>query len=255
MDFPAVLSRCSDNPAARRRQAQNRAAASRGRAHGDFAVDVSFIGALHNGLRLPRRIAMSGQRHRILVLCIFCLALSAKAQTQDEMVANSFYRLWASFQPGDTAVHLEQTKLSGAGGETVPGGVDENRITYKLVEVTPEQVVLETFVRERDFLGYVEAAPTRQIYPAQIKKADLERILKETGAQTGEDTLKFDGREIKCKTMSGAMKGSTDELIEFKIWLSEEVPGHIIKKVRSTKHNGEVVAETTTSLQSYKKAN
>jgi len=187
-----------------------------------------------------------------LAVAIACCLQPVAAQPQDEMVANPFYRFWASFKPGATAIHLEQTKMPGEDGEMAPSGGGENRITYRLVEVTDDQVILETFVRERDFLGYVEAAPTRQIYPAKILKSDLEQILKEAGAQMGDEAIQFDGRELKCRTMTGTRKGSDGEVVEFKLWLSDEVPGHIVKKVRSTKANGALVAETTTTLQSYK---
>src|SRR5262245_21716534 len=188
------------------------------------------------------------------LVAVSCVIVTAAAWAQDEKVTNPFYRFWAGFKPGSTAVHLEQTKLSGADAQTVPKGIEENRITYKLIEVSPEQVVLEMVVREREFLGYVEAAPTRQIYPAQIRKADLDRIMEQTGAKMGEDTVKFDGRELKCRTMTGNVKGTSGEVVEYKVWLSDEVPGSIVKKVRTTRNGADMIAETTTTLQSYKKA-
>ena len=44
-----------------------------------------------------------------------------------------------------------------------------------------------------------------------------------------------------------------DEVIESKIWLSEEVPGGIVKRVRTTKIGNEVVAVTNVELVSFKK--
>jgi hypothetical protein len=41
---------------------------------------------------------------------------------------------------------------------------------------------------------------------------------------------------------------------EFKLWLSDTVPGTIVKQVRTTRKKGETVAETTTILKSYKTA-
>ncbi len=189
-----------------------------------------------------------------LSITILCVVICGAAWAQDEMVANPFYRFWAGFKDGSTAIHLEQTKLSGPDAAMVPSGVEENRITYTLVEVSADQVILEMVVRERGFLGYVEAAPTRQIYPSKVRKADLERILKETGAQRGEDTVNCDGKDLKCRTMTGSVKGSAGEVVEYKLWLCDDVPGSIVRKVRSTRNNGELIAETTTTLQSYKKA-
>ena len=42
------------------------------------------------------------------------------------------------------------------------------------------------------------------------------------------------------------------EQIEFKLWLSKDVPGTIVKQVRTARQKGELIAETTTTLESYK---
>ena len=43
------------------------------------------------------------------------------------------------------------------------------------------------------------------------------------------------------------------EEIEFKLWLCDDTPGTIVKHTRTTKQKGELVAETTITLQSCKK--
>src|SRR5262249_48082676 len=183
---------------------------------------------------------------------ILSLFLTSTAWAQDEMVANPYYKFWAGTKPGATAVHLEQTKLSGPEGKLVPDGGDEKRIAYKLVEVDKDRAVVEMVVTEQDFLGYVQAAPTRYIYPAKVKKSHLERIIVADGGKTGEEALKVEGKDIKCKTLAGTVKGPDGEQIEFKLWLSDDVPGTIVKQVRTTRQKGELVAETTTTLQSSK---
>jgi hypothetical protein len=42
--------------------------------------------------------------------------------------------------------------------------------------------------------------------------------------------------------------------VNFKLWFSDEVPGMIVKQVRTARQKGEVPAETTTTLKSYKSA-
>jgi hypothetical protein len=170
------------------------------------------------------------------------------------MVANPYYKFWAGSKPGSTAVHLERTKLSGPEGKLAPGGVDEKRIAYKLVAVNKDRAVVEMVVTERDFLGYVQAAPTRYIYPARLKKSDLERILLADGGKAGEETVKVGGKDIKCRTLAGTVKGADGEQTEFKLWLSDDVPGSIVKQIRTARQKGALVAETTTTLQSYEKA-
>jgi hypothetical protein len=197
---------------------------------------------------------MSRHLHGFSAVGILSLLLVSTAWSQEEMVANPFYKFWAGSKPGAVAVHLEQTKLSGPEGKLVPGGVDEKRIAYKLVQVNADRVVVEMVVRERDFLGYVQAAPTRHIFPGKWRKSDLERILVETGGKTGKDIVKVGGKDIKCRTLAGTIKGPTGEQVEFKLWLSDDVPGSIVKQVRTTRQKEKLVAETTTTLQSYKKA-
>jgi len=190
----------------------------------------------------------------LAAFAILFLLLATTSLADEEMVANPYYKFWAGSKPGDKAVHLEQTKLSGPEGKLVPGGVDEKRIAYKVVEVDKDRVVVEMVVTERDFLGYVQAAPTRHIFPAKFNKADLERILQLTDVKSGEEAVKFEDKEYKCKTLAGTVKGPDGEQIEFKLWLSDEVPGSIIKQVRKARQKGDVFAETSTTLKSYKKA-
>jgi hypothetical protein len=179
------------------------------------------------------------------------LLATAAAASQDEMVANPYYKFWAGSKPGAWAVHVESTKLSGPEGKAVPDGVDEKRITYKLAELTKDRAVVEMVVTEKDFLGYVQAAPTKYIYPAKLKKSSVERILNDAG-KSGEETLKVAGKSIKCKTVTGTVKGPNGEQIEYKVWLSNTVPGSIVKQIRTARQKEETIAETTTTLQSFK---
>lgn len=192
---------------------------------------------------------MSKHLRGMLTVGLFALFLTTSARGQEEMVANPYYKFWASTKPGAVAVHLEQTKLAGNEAKLVADGVDEKRIAYKLVSVTDDRAVVEMVVTERDFLGYVQAAPTRYIYPAKVKKSHLERILQELGAKSGEDSVKVGDTEMKCKTITGTVKGSNGEEIEYKLWLCDDAPGTIVKQVRTTKQKGELIAETTTTLQ------
>jgi hypothetical protein len=201
-----------------------------------------------------RSCAMSRSLRWLLLIGIFFVLMGSVARAQEEKVANPYYKFWAGSKPGDTAVRLEVTKLSGPEGKFVPDGVDEKHIAYKVLQVTKARVVVEMVVTEEDFLGYIQAAPTQYIYPAKLKKSHLDRILLADGGKTGEETVKVGGKELKCKTLAGTIKGSGGEQTEFKLWLSDAVPGSIVKQVRTARQKGEVIAETTTTLQSYKKA-
>ncbi len=171
------------------------------------------------------------------------LVCSSSALAQ-EMADNPFYKWWSKSKVGDSITLKESTKLSGpaAGGET--GGDEVKLVVHKLIELTPEKAVVETVVTEGEVFGYVESAPTRHIYPAKMNKEFLEELLAETGAKSEDKMVMVAGKEYKVKYLTGALKGKDGNEVEFKLWLSDEVPGAIAKRVRTTKVKGEVVAET-----------
>jgi hypothetical protein len=80
-----------------------------------------------------------------------------------------------------------------------------------------------------------------------MSRAVLADLLAETGARGAAAKLKVGDKELKVMALSGTMKKGGEE-VDFKTWLSDEVPGGIVKRVRTTKLNGEVVAETTVEL-------
>jgi hypothetical protein len=196
---------------------------------------------------------MSGRFRGLAAVGILSL-LAVTAWAQDEMVVNPFYKFWAGSKPGATAVHVERTKLSGPERQVIPEGVDEKRITYKLIEVNNERAVVQMVVTEQDLLGYVQAAPTRYIYPAKLKKSHLERIILAEGGKPGEGSVKVGDHEMKCRTVAGTVKEPNGEVVDFKLWLSDDVPGTIVKQVRTARQKGELIAETTITLKSFKKA-
>jgi hypothetical protein len=169
----------------------------------------------------------------------------------DDQVTNPYYRHWAKAKPGATAVYKETTKLSGAAADSAPEGPDVKTVSYKLVELTGEQAVVEVRVTQQETFGSVESAPTRHIYPAKMSKAALKELIEETGAKGVAATLKVGDKEVKVMAIAGTKKKG-DEEVDFKVWFSDEVPGGIVKRTRTTKVKGEVVAETTVQLVSYK---
>ena len=198
---------------------------------------------------------MSYHPGRFLAVGVLSLLAVASSWAEETKVANPYYKFWAASKPGARVVRLERTKLSGPEGKLVPGGVDEKRIAYKLIEVNDDRAVVEMVVTERDFLGSIQAAPTRYIYPAKLEKSRLERILLDGGGKTEEESMTVGGKELKTKTMTGTIKAPDGEQVEFKLWLSDDVLGTIVKQVRTARQKGDVVAETTTTVESFEKAN
>jgi hypothetical protein len=172
-----------------------------------------------------------------------------------EMAENPYYKHWAGFKEGTTVVLTQKTTFGDDATDELPGGVDEKIIRYKLVSVSPERAVVESSVIEKEFLSITESPPTKIIYPAKVKKAYLDAVLLAAGAKFGDETLKVKVGKgemtLKCKTIAGTRK-KKDEEVRQKYWLSTSVPGGIVKRVRTTMHDGKMEAETTTLLQSYK---
>src|SRR5262249_25685928 len=186
---------------------------------------------------------------RVLPLAVL---VAATPLVSAQEVANPYYTFWSKAKPGATPVYKETTKLSGAAAASAPDATDVKTVTYKLVELNDKEAVVEARVTQQENFGFVEAAPTRHIYPAKMSKAVLEDLLEETGAKGVAATLKVGDKELKVMGLTGTMKKGGEE-VEFKLWLSDEVPGGIVKRLRTAKVNGEVVAETTVELQSFKK--
>ena len=182
------------------------------------------------------------------------VSLAAGAGGDEATTANPYYKHWASFKKGTTVVLTEKTTFGDDATDELPGGVDEKTVEYKLVSVSPKQVVVETTVTEKEFLSTTESAPVKITYPAEVNKAYLEAVLIAAGAERGEETLKVrvgkEEKEIKCNTIAGTRKQKGEE-VKQKFWLSPTVPGGIVKRTRATMRDGKLVAETTTSLRSY----
>jgi len=179
--------------------------------------------------------------------------LAAQGAGGDEMVVNPYYKYWANCKPGSTVTLLEKTALTGPDKNMVPDGIDEKEVSCKLLSVTPEHVVVQFVVTEREFLSTIESAPTKKTYPAKVKKSHLLAGLHGVEPKVGEGTLDVLGKKMTCLTFSGTEKKEGMEA-EHMIWLNDKVPGGVVKHTRVTKQDGKLVADTTILVKSYKNA-
>jgi hypothetical protein len=180
-----------------------------------------------------------------------CLALAtARGADADELVMNPRYKGWAEFKPGATLTHKEKTHFPAGSpqGKYYPEGVDERDITYKLVSVTPEKAVVETVVLDYELLSRVEAAPTRIIYPAKVKRAYVEGAREQLKVKEGKEDVEVLGKTYKCEWYETTRSAADGEVVTRKRWIAAEVPGGIVKEVTVTKKGDQVIAETTTTV-------
>jgi hypothetical protein len=178
-----------------------------------------------------------------------CLALATvRGADADELVTNPRYKGWADFKPGATVIHKESTKFPAGSpeGKYYPRGVDERDITYKLISLTPEKAVVETVVLDYELLSQVEAAPTRVIYPAKVKRAYVEEAHEQLKVKEGNEDIEVQGKTYKCEWYETTRKVGEGDVMTRKRWIAAEVPGGIVKEVTVTKRGDQVVAETTT---------
>jgi hypothetical protein len=184
------------------------------------------------------------------MVAISACAVAARCDDKD-LAENPYYKYWSKSKVGSSVELKETTKIPAMNkGEEAEEEV--KLISHKLVELTAEKAVVETTVTEGEVFGFVQSAPTKHIYPAKMNKDVLEDLLKETGAKGTESTVKVGDKELKALLITGTTKKG-DEEVEFKIWLTDEVPGGITRRVRTTKNKGALVAETTIEVVSYKK--
>ena len=179
------------------------------------------------------------------------LALAtARAGDADDLVTNPRYKGWAEFKPGATLTHKEKTRFPAGSpqGKYYPEGVDERDVTYKLISVNPDKVVVETVVLDYELLSQVEAAPTRIIYPAKVKRAYVEEAREQLKVKEGKEDVEIQGKTYKCEWYETTRMTGDGEVMTRKRWIAAEVPGGILKEVTVTKKGDQVIAETTTTV-------
>jgi hypothetical protein len=178
-----------------------------------------------------------------------CLALAtAWGADADDLVPNPRYKGWADFKPGATVTHKEKTRFPAGSPQNkyYPEGVDERDVTYKLVSVSPDKVVVETVVLDYELLSRIEAAPTKITYPAKVKRAHVEGAREQFQVKEGKEDIEVLGKTYKsCEWYETTRMTGDGEVVTRKRWIAAEVPGGILKEVTVTKKGDQVIAETT----------
>ena len=178
------------------------------------------------------------------------LVCSLPSLMADEMVANPLYTYWENFKPGSMVTHIEKTTLTGQEKSLAPDGTDVKEVTYKLVEVSDDHVVVDTTVVEHLFLRTVKQPATRTTFPAKVKKSHLVAAKEAVGADVGEATISVHGKSYECKTVTGNMKDGKQS-VEKKLWFSESIPGGIVKEITTTMIGKRLDSEVSIELKSY----
>lgn len=122
---------------------------------------------------------------------------------------NPDYRAWADLKPGSWV------KLK------ILAGTSEKEVVVRLVQATPEQVVVERTTRVKLGSRTVTEAPYLEAIPA--RKPRTGTVLRE-----GEEDVEAGGRRLRAKTMELEQRDG-GRVLRVKLWSSPEVPGGALK--------------------------
>lgn len=148
-----------------------------------------------------------------------------------EEAENPQYKTWARFPKGTVAVERTITETEGNDAKTV------TTVTYKLLEVTPEHVELESQASTRRYDGHESNNPPNTYtvprllrLPPGMKKDDFG---KPKGSEQGEETVTVAGRAYKAKWYKGTDRNEAGEVF-VQTWTSDDMPGGLVKSVTRT---------------------
>ena len=120
--------------------------------------------------------------------------------------SNPQYEYWASCKPGSWVKNRMDMENQGQKFEL--------ESTTKLVEVTPEKVLVETAMKN--------AIPRK----TEIKAADLQKG--KTIVEKDEE-LTVAGKTLQCRYFEMESEGADKKKVIVKAWMSKEIPGGIAK--------------------------
>ncbi len=190
---------------------------------------------------------------RAATVAIFLGVLTALAAEKAEMVANPAYKNWSEFKKG-TSVTQKEIVIDKSGDDpntidatATPPGPNERLITYKLIDKSPERVVVQKIITEVEGGNLVEHPPLRIIYPARIAKKYTDQghpKSKVEDFKEGEEALTVQGKKIDCHWVESRIKIGDEESIA-KVWAaSDVVPGGTVRAITVKKQGGKVLFET-----------
>jgi hypothetical protein len=189
-----------------------------------------------------------------VVLAITGLTLPVRA----ELVENPMYAAWARFAPGSRTTLAGTVTIGAVGSEGITK-MDQT-VTYELIEVTPEQVVLR--VTTRAYLNGRQAnyPPQRMVYPALAEKGTEGVLSLDDGQPDGDRTLSdmrigneridFQGEMAQAVTREYTTvlvqkESGLRVTMTTKAWYLPQVPGGLVR-IEST---GTGPLETSTRMR------
>ncbi|HEY6419237.1 MAG TPA: hypothetical protein VIX59_09555 [Candidatus Binataceae bacterium] len=192
--------------------------------------------------------------HYVAILIGSILLIGAGAAP--EIVDNPAYKNWAAFKVG-TSITLSHNVNMGLEGWAMhdptgePPGPREIRQTYELVDLNPDKAVVTETTTEIGDNSEAELSTVKITYPAKVRSANFEVTPKDKleGFAEGDEEVDLLGKKVKAHWVDTKMKIG-DKISESKVWMSDDVPGGVIKEVVTKRQgNKKLMESTTTTLE------
>lgn len=179
------------------------------------------------------------------------VALTPAAFAADEKkVENPEYKMWSKYK-ADTTVTMKMSSDAG-------GAKFESTITNKLVEVKDDKVVVETESASKvNGMEFKAPAQKREV-PKEVEKDKLPKGFDpksdkpEGTTEEGKEKVKIGGTEYECKWYKFKSKQKLptgDEEVEGQIWMSDDVPGKMVKMTSKAKAGGMTMEVTDITIK------
>jgi hypothetical protein len=168
------------------------------------------------------------------------------------MVDNPIYKHWAAFKVNATVTRREKVKFphETTEGRLYPENTLVKDVTYKLLSVTPEKAAVEV-TESIHHRGYVqESAPFKLIYSSHVKKGSGTAKEGFTKHKQEDVEVKVRGKTYKATLVETSYTVGPMTHTQH-IWLSNEIPGGIVKDVKTQKEGDKVVTQSTLEVLSY----
>ena len=167
---------------------------------------------------------------RRVTFALFALLALAVGTASAEDAENPEFASWSKFKKGTTAT-LKMTT-------TAANNTSEILMTTTLVEVGADKLVVETSTVTKfngmEFKAAAKRDVTKTIkLPDGVKKDDAKGGKVPGTYEEGTETLKIGGTEIKTKWYKAKAEVAGNKT-ESKTWMSDEVPGSLVKMETTT---------------------
>jgi len=160
-------------------------------------------------------------------------AIHSTAVAARERIENPLYKSWSRFKVGTTITRNELTEQAGKKSEST--------VRYKLLELTEDHMVLESVAATVQNNGEVIEYPPEKLTNPRMIASPPGRSA--GPIEEGEETVKVAGRDYKAKwrLVKGRVEGGETFT---RIWISDEVPGGMVKSVSKVP-----ACDSTTTLE------